>query len=121
MTMHMLVDGVRVSVDPQSVRVVATDVKVVDGRIWMTQLVWDGETRRFCFAHGEPEVDLGFPGISVDARLSLKWETAGRRLVGTRFAFVWASEHGVTVEKVEEVTGLACPVPSASPQEGLPS
>lgn len=109
MNAHMLVKGAKVSVDPSNVRVVANELTFFGNRPWMTQLVWDPDAKRFYYSCGEPKVDLGLPGISTDIRLSLGTDTAKRRLVGSRFAFLWASERGVSVEMVEEISGLDCP------------
>lgn len=105
---HLVVDGVLIDVDPVNVLVVATGLTVADSRLWLTQLNWDRGAKEFYFAHGSPKVDLGIPGVSTDVRLSLG-DTARRRVVSPRFAYMWASEHGVTVEKVEELSDVPRP------------
>lgn len=111
---HVVVDGVLINVNPANVTVVASDLRVSD-RLWLTQLDWDREAKAFYFAFGVPKIDFGIPGISTEVRLSLG-ETARRRVVSPRFAYVWASEHGVTVEKVKELSGVPRPEFSPKPE-----
>lgn len=101
---HLMVDGVMISVKPADIVAVATKLTVSDGSLWMEQLRFDRSTRRFYLAHGRPKVSLPVPGITTFASVELADDV--RCLVCSRgAAYRFASELGVTVETVNEVTG----------------
>lgn len=104
MEQHIIVDGVKIDVNLNNLVAVATDLQTAHG-LWMSQLRWDRGSRRFYLAQGRPKVDLPLPGVTVDARLSLDWENAMHLVTSRHFAYRYASEHGVTVEQVNEITG----------------
>lgn len=105
MEQHIFVNGVKISVDPYDLVAVATDLQFAHDGPWMSQLRWDRGSRRFYLARGRPKVELPVPGVTTDVRLSLDPEDTRHLVTSARFAYSYASERGVTVETVNEVTG----------------
>ncbi len=99
---HLMVDGVMISVDLTNIVVVATKL-TIDHGLWMAQLRYDRSSRRFYLAQGKPEVKLPVPGVATCALVELG-DDARHLVCSRRFAYRFASECGVTVETVNEVT-----------------